>query len=187
VRSLTLVNSVGGAPGRRGGMSDTSWLRWALGAVAELDATGALRAAPLVLRDFVPNALHRPATMTLSGRLALRASLADQAAALVARGTPVLFIWADSDRLVAPGALRDVVTLLPAEVITGRHGWLLTDPAEFATLMHNALVVHAMLERKQRGQSLVLPHGTSLADLIPPERRAATRLPEQRGSERMPR
>ncbi len=179
VRSLTLVNSVGGAPGRRTGMTDTSWLRWAAGTVGELDATGFLRAAPSMLRDYVPNALRRPITMLLSGRLALTASLAAQAEALVARGTPVLFIWADSDRVVAPGALADVVTALPAEIIEGRHGWLLTEPEDFATLMRNALVVHAMLERTRRGQAVVLPKGASLSDLIPPERRAAARLPEQ--------
>jgi hypothetical protein len=99
--------------------------------------------------------------------------------ALVAQGLPVLFIWADRDRVVAPGALAEVVTALPAEVIGGRHGWLLTEPEEFATLLRNALVVHSMLERKQRGQALVLPKGASLADLIPPERRAATRRQER--------
>jgi pimeloyl-ACP methyl ester carboxylesterase len=179
VRSLTLINSVGGAPGRRSGMTDTSWLRWAAGTASELSATGLLRAAPSMLRDYVPNALRRPATMALSARLALTASLADQAAALVARGMPVLFIWADSDRVVAPGALAEVVTALPAEVIEGRHGWLLTEPEDFATLLRNALVVHAMLERKRRGQAVVLPKGASLADLIPEERRTAARQ-EQR-------
>jgi pimeloyl-ACP methyl ester carboxylesterase len=177
VRSLTLVNSVGGAPGRRTGMTDTSWLRWAVGTVAELDASGFVRAAPSMLRDYLPNALRRPFTMTLTARLALTASMADQAHALVARGTPVLFIWADSDRVVAPGALADIVTALPAEVIEGRHGWLLTDPEAFSTLMRNALVVHAMLERSRRGQAFVLPKGTSLADLIPAERRGAARVP----------
>jgi len=93
-------------------------------------------------------------------------------------GVPVLFIWADRDRVVAPGALADVVTSLPAEVIGGRHGWLLTEPEEFATLLRNALVVHTMLERKRRGQAVVLPRGASLADLIPPERRSASRRPE---------
>ena len=179
VRSLTLVNSVGGAPGRRTGMTDASWLRWAFGTVAELDATGFLRAAPALLRDYVPNVLRRPLTMALTARLALIASLAEQAEALVVRGTPVLFIWGDSDRIVAPGALANVVTSLPAEVIQGRHGWLLTEPEEFATLMRNALVVHAMLERTYRGQALVLPKGASLGDLIPHERRLAARTPDQ--------
>jgi pimeloyl-ACP methyl ester carboxylesterase len=177
VRSLTLVNSVGGAPGRRTGMTDTSWLRWAAGTIGELNASGLIRAAPSLLRDFLPTVVRRPATMALTGRLALTASLADQVHGLVARGMPVLFIWSDSDRIVAPGALAEVVTSLPAEVIEGRHGWLLTEPDDFATLMRNALVVHAMLERKRRGQGFVLPVGTSLADLIPAERRSATRLP----------
>jgi pimeloyl-ACP methyl ester carboxylesterase len=178
VRSLTLVNTVGGAPDRRSGLLDTSWLSWGLGTIGELDARGLLRAAPTIARDYLPNVLRRPLTMALTGRLALTASLAGQARALVDRGLPVLFIWADSDRVVAPGALGEVITHLPPEVVQGRHGWLLTDPEAFSTLLRNALVVHSMLERKQRGQSLVLPRGTSLEDLIPPERRSATRLSE---------
>jgi pimeloyl-ACP methyl ester carboxylesterase len=179
VRSLTLVNTVGGAPGRRFGLSDGSWLRWAAGTVAELSTTGLLRAAPALLRDYLPNAVRRPATMALSAHVALSASLVAEVEALVALGTPVLFIWADSDRIVAPGALADIVTSLPSEVIAGRHGWLLTEPEDFATLLRNALVVHAMLERKRRGQAVVLPKGASLSDLIPAERRSATRLPDQ--------
>ncbi|MEO6205776.1 MAG: hypothetical protein ABIO67_10385, partial [Mycobacteriales bacterium] len=74
-----------------------------------------------------------------------------------------------------PGALGQVMTDLPAEIVEGHHGWLLTDPEAFSSLLRNALVVHAMLERKQRGQSMVLPRGTSLADLIPFERRRSSR------------
>jgi pimeloyl-ACP methyl ester carboxylesterase len=179
VRSLTLVNTVGGAPGRRFGLVNTSWLRWAAGTLGELNGTGLVQAAPSLLRDYLPNVLRRPAAMALSARVALTASLSTDVEALVAQGTPVLFIWADSDRVVAPGALADIVTSLPAEIIEGRHGWLLTEPEEFATLLRNALVVHTMLERKQRGQAIVLPKGRSLADLIPPERRSAARRPAQ--------
>ena len=176
VRSLTLVNSVGGAPGRRSGIVDASWLSWALGTAGELSPRTLWRGVPSMARDFVPNALRKPVTLALTARLALTASLADQARALVASGLPVLFIWGDDDRIIAPGALAEVAGSLPAEVVHGRHGWLLTEPEEFATLMRNALVVHAMLERKQRGQAMVLPAGTSLADLIPHERRKATRV-----------
>ena len=130
-----------------------------------------------VWHGYLPQVLRRPVTCALSARLALSASLAEQARALVARGLPVLFVWCDSDRVVAPGELADVVTALPAEVVEGHHGWLITDPEDFATLLRNALVVHAMLERKRRGQSVVRPRGSSLADLIPTERRTSTRLP----------
>jgi pimeloyl-ACP methyl ester carboxylesterase len=180
VRSLTLVNSVGGAPGRRAGLVDASWLRWAAGAVTELSPRAVARAAPSMLREFVPNLLRKPITLALTARLALSASLATQAESLVASGLPVLFVWGDADRLIAPGELGAVAGSLPAEVVRGRHGWLMTEPEEFATLMRNALTVHAMLERRRRGQALVLPVGASLADLFPEERRAATRLPRQR-------
>ena len=180
VRSLTLINSVGGAPGRRQGLVDASWLRWAVGALTELHPGEVVRGAPAVLRDLVPNLLRRPVTAALSAHLALTVSLAEEAEELVASGVPVLFVWGDADRLVLPGDLAQAAGQLPAEVVRGRHGWLLTEPEEFATLLRNALVVHAMLERKKRGQALVLPRGYSLADLIPPERRSATRVPEQR-------
>ncbi len=176
VRSLTLVNSVGGAPSRRTGLADASWWRWAAGAVTELSPRHVARAAPAMLRDFLPNAVRKPVTMALTARLALSASLAGQAQALVARGMPVLFVWGDADRLIAPGELGAVAGSLPAEVVRGRHGWLLTEPEEFAALLRNALVVHAMLERRRRGQAVVLPEGQSLADLIPRERRGTTRL-----------
>ena len=180
VRSLTLVNSIGGAPGRRNGLVDASWLRWAAGAATELSPREVARAAPSMMRAFLGNAARKPITLALTARLALTASLSQQAAALVAAGLPVLFIWGDKDRLVAPGELGAVAGSLPNEVVQGRHGWLLTEPEEFATLLRNALVVHAMLERRQRGQAIVLPHGTSLADLIPVERRSASRVPERR-------
>lgn len=187
VRSLTLVNSVGGAPGRRGLMSRHSWLVWALGALTELHPAELGRLAPLIARDLVPNLARRPVTLTLSALLALRASLAEEAAALVRDGMPVLFLWGDRDRLVTPGALRDVASHLPPEVVSGGHGWLLSSPEEFADLLRNALTVHAMLERRRRGQAVVLPPGATLADLFPPERRERSRLPgagaHERGSD----
>jgi pimeloyl-ACP methyl ester carboxylesterase len=175
VRSLTLVNTVGGAPGRRTGMADSSWLRWMLGALTELLPRALAGSLPSLVRSVVPNLARRPVTLSLTAYLALTVDLVDQARALVASGMPVLFVWGDQDRLVLPGALRSVEGALPAEVVHGRHGWLLTEPEEFATILRDALVVHAMLERKRRGQSMRFPAGMSLAELIPPERRTHAR------------
>jgi len=184
VRSLTLVNSVGGAPGQGRALTDTSWLRWAVRAAGELSPRDVARSAPGMLRDFLPNLARKPLTLALTARLALTASLADQAESLVATGLPVLLVWGDDDRLIAQGTLSRVVGSLPNEVVHGRHGWLLTQPEEFAALLRNALVVHAMLERRQRGQALVLPAGQSLADFIPAERRSASRVPGSRAAAR---
>jgi pimeloyl-ACP methyl ester carboxylesterase len=180
VRSLTLINSVGGAPGHRARLVDASWLRWMLGCLSELSPRDIARSTPAMIRDFVPNALRKPLTLALTARLALTVDLADAAADLVTAGVPVLFFWGDEDKLILPGALGSVAGALPNEVVQGRHGWLLSRPEEFASLVRDALVVHAMLERKRRGQALVLPKGSTLADLIPPERRTTARTPRFR-------
>jgi hypothetical protein len=62
---------------------------------------------------------------------------------------------------------------MPPEVVAGRHGWLLTEPDSFATLLRDALVVHAMLERSRRGQRVAVPERDR--DLFPPERRRSAR------------
>lgn len=171
VRSLTLLNSVGGAPGSRQGLVDASWLRWMIGTAKELSPKDIARSAPGMLRELVPNLIRKPITCALTARLALTVDLSAEAQRLVANGVPVLFFWGDDDSLILPGALSDIAGALPNEVVNGRHGWLLAKPEEFASLVRDALVVHAMLERKKRGQALVLPKGSTLADLIPPERR----------------
>ena len=175
VRSLTLVNTVGGAPGRRTGMADSSWLRWMAGALSELHPRAVAGSLPSLTRSLVPNLLRRPLTLALTARLALTVDLVEQARALVSTGMPVLFVWGDQDRLILPGALASIEGALPAEIVHGRHGWLLTEPEEFATILRDALVVHSMLERSKRGQSLRLPAGVALADFIPPERRTFAR------------
>lgn len=179
VRSLTLVNSVGGAPGTRSGLVDASWLRWALGTLSELSPRDVARSAPGMLRALVPNLVRKPVTMALTARLALTADLSEQAAALIDSGMSVLFVWGDQDKLILPGPLKQIAGNLPSEVVHGRHGWLLSEPEEFAALLRNTLVVHAMLERTKRGQALVLPKGSTLADLLPPERRSAHRVPQR--------
>jgi len=176
VRSLTLINSVGGAPGRRTGLVDASWMRWMLGTLSELSPRDLVRSTPGMLRAFIPNLVRKPLTLALTARLALTVNLAEQAGALVGAGVPVLFIWGDRDRLMLPGALGEIQSSLPHEVVRGKHGWLLSQPEECAALLRNALVVHAMLERKHRGQSLVLPEGVSLAELLPVERRSGARM-----------
>lgn len=175
VRALTLVSSVGGAPGRRSGLVDASWARWAAGFLGELGPREVARSAPSVLKAFLPNLLRNPVTLALTARVALNASLADQAAALVARGLPVLFFWGDDDRLIVPGAFGGVSAELPAQMVHGRHGWLLSHPEDFAAVLGDALVVLSLLERRSPAapghdrrppRALVLPAGLSLADLL---------------------
>jgi pimeloyl-ACP methyl ester carboxylesterase len=174
VRSLTLVNSVGGAPGPRIGMTAKPWWRWAVGALSEAHPRDlSPRLVGEVLRDVVPTLARRPLTSVLSAYAALSADLADDARRLVDDGLPVLFVWGDRDRLITPGAFAQIANEMTPEVVAGRHGWLLTAPDEFSTLLHNALVVHAMLERSRRGQRV---RASSFdPSMFPPERRGRAR------------
>lgn len=190
VRSLTVVNPVGGAPDRRG-LRRASWLFWALGAMAELDprewlptpTTGRLLSR--VSRDLVPNLLRHPFQLASAGIVALTADLADEVAEVVDSGLPALFVWGDRDRLIAPGRLAAVTGQLGPEVVRGRHGWMINHPDEFAETLRSALVVHAMLERSRRGRggggtaagraALRFGPGQSLSDLFPEERRRRAR------------
>ena len=192
VRSLTLLNTVGGSPGpdaespaprRFAALTSRPWWQWALAVAVEVDPrnirqlrpTGIRRLLVGLTRDFVPNAVRRPGPMVRSARLALGANLVQHAQGLVDGGLPVLFIWSDRDRLVTPGALASIAASLPPETVRGRHAWLLTSPDDFAELLRNALVVHAMLERRRRGQVTTPPDGQPLARFIPHERRRRAR------------
>jgi pimeloyl-ACP methyl ester carboxylesterase len=184
VRSVTVVNPVGGAPDRRG-LRRASWLLWAIGAMGELDprewlpsrSTGRLLGT--VLRDLVPNLSRHPFQLASAGLVAVTADLADEVAELVDSGLPVLFVWGDRDRLIAPGRLAKVTGPLGPEVVRGRHGWMINHPEEFAATLRDALVLHALLERSQRAGSTRAAFrtkpGQTLADMFPKERRRRAR------------
>ena len=183
-RSLTLVDPVGGSPSKFGRRSTSQvmthrpWWHWAVGAAREADPRLLPGLLPGVLRDFVPSAVRQPVSMLLSGVAALTADLAGEAQALVDSGLPVIFVWGDRDRLMLPGAFSAIVQEIPASIVHGRHGWLLSDPEQFGSVLHDSLLVHAMLEQERRGRSLVPDEDTTLAKVIPHERRRRARTPE---------
>ncbi len=175
VRSLTLVNSVGGAdPGAA--WWPRSWCRWGWGALTELDPRNWLTSTVTsrVLADLLSAVVLRPLHTTSCGLVALTASLADQAQAVVDAGVPVVFVWGAGDHLITPGRFAQVSLPLAPDVVLGNHGWMLTQPDEFAAGVRDGLVVHALLERARRGQPPP-PPGTPLPVAYPPERRYRAR------------
>lgn len=181
VRSLTLVDPVGGAPskfGRRSGdeaMTHRAWWHWAAGAVREADPRLLPRLVPGLLRDFVPSAVRRPLSMLMSGVTALTADLAPEVRELIDAGLAVIFVWGDQDKLVLPGAFAGIKSELPASIVRGRHGWLLSDPEQFGSVLHDALLVHGMLESERRGSPIVVAADTALSAVLPHERRGRAR------------
>lgn len=191
VRSLTLVNTVGGRPSHSGRLvgGPFSFARWLVGAASELDPREWLapHVAPPVLRDLIGNVVRRPVRALTSAAVGMTSSLGDTAKDLVDSGLPVLFVWGDRDRLTTPGELAGVVSELGPEIVAGRHGWMLTEPAEFAGVIRDALVVHAMLERRRRQLPSASTEATqaahegqeaSIARLFPDERQRIEPSPE---------
>lgn len=156
VRSLTLVNAVGGAvwkPGRRGRarqLADRPLWSWALGA-GEFGRREYRTVLPVVARDFIGNALFNLPALRRAGALARTADLRDELEGLAARGLPVTILWGDQDRIVPEAAFLATceATGTTGGDLAGRdHSWLLADPEGFGELMTTSLTVHAELARR---------------------------------------
>ncbi len=188
IRSVTAVNPVGGAPDTTG-LRRAGWLGWSLATTASRlprfpRAVDAQQVARLAL-DLLPNLTRNPLRAALSGAVALTAQLADEARQLADSGMPTLYVWGDRDRLVLPGRLHGLAAPQSTATIAGGHGWVITHPKEFAARLHEALAMHAALEREVRGEpvsaataaiSAAITDPTSpLAELFPLERRRRAR------------
>ncbi len=163
VRSLTLVNSVGGAvwkPGE-GELEDTPltdrpiW-DWAQHLPREFTNRAYRKVFPVVARDFLSNALFNLPALRRAAHLARTADLREELTELAQRGLPVTILWGDQDSVVPEAAFAATCEALGAEgdLLAGaHHSWLLADPEGFGELMTNSMTVHAMLERRaQRKQ-----------------------------------
>lgn len=153
VRSMVLVNSVGGSVWKRGESSDRHMHErplwdWGLRFPREWTGRGYRRVLPVVARDLVANALMNPQALRHAARLARTADLRDELAQLAERGLPVSILWGDQDRIIPEASFLATCEAAgaPGDIIADAgHSWLLADPEGFGELMTNSLTVHAML------------------------------------------
>lgn len=179
VRSLTLVNSVGGAvwQGADGDAADAAetssdptmladrplW-HWGVHFPSELRTRRLAPALPVIARDFVQNALRNPRALARAAGLARRADLREELADLAARGLPISVLWGDQDKVIPKSAFLALCEAAGAEghvIEDGSHSWLLADPDGFAECVTNSLVIHALLTR---GQTYGSPVASVLAE-----------------------
>ena len=158
VRSLTLVNSVGGSvwrTGRRGeqSLADRPLWDWGLRLPGEFGKRHYRKVLPVVLRDVVGNALTNPGAVWRAADLARTADLREELATLAERGLPVSILWGSEDNVVPEATFLAMCEALgaPGDIIEDAgHSWLLADPEGFGELVTNSLAAQRTLAERTR-------------------------------------
>ena len=166
VRSLVLVNSIGGSAWRSGRTLRSAAERplwdWGLHFPGDVwPMRQATRVLPVVFEDLLPNLLRNPRAIVKVANLARRADLRPELERLRDRGIPITILWATRDGIIPRESFEALCVASGVEgtVIDGSHSWLLADPQQFGEVITNDVRVAQAardLERsldhtKQRG------------------------------------
>jgi pimeloyl-ACP methyl ester carboxylesterase len=145
VRSLVLVNSIGGGLWRAGDgrtMADRPWWDWSLQLPFDVLRPPRLRVVPILLRDYARNVIRNPRGMARAGQIARAADLTSELEELRRRRLPIVVLWGEADRIIPQDSLDALLDALgnPEPVkVAGAHSWMLADPDDFGELMTNVL------------------------------------------------
>jgi pimeloyl-ACP methyl ester carboxylesterase len=159
VRSLVLVNSVGGSAWTAGrtvrSMAERPLWDWGLHFPGDVTPLRQLtRVLPVVLKDAMGNVVRDPTMMWRVAQLARGANLTAELEDLKRRRLPVVVLWGDQDKVI-PRASFDALCLAlgsDGQVVSGNHSWLLADPDAFGEVMTNAVEVAQLARRLDAGQ-----------------------------------
>lgn len=156
VRSLVLVNSVGGSSWRTDGptgalrsLAERPIWDWGLHFPGDIwPLPQASRVLPVILGEAVPNMIRNPRGVWRVGQLARRVDLRPQLEALKAAELPVVVLWGTRDGVIPRAAFDDLCAAIGSdgEVVDGSHSWLLADPDAFGEVITNHVQV-ALLAR----------------------------------------
>lgn len=101
---------------------------------------------PRALADLLPAACCHPAAVVSSALACWRADLLPDVAEVSRRDIPTVFLFADRDTVVTPGAIpRSPFPHVRCETVAGHHSWILTEPTRFVTTMVANLAGHPHL------------------------------------------
>lgn len=163
VRSLVLVNSIGGSTWRSGSvvrsMAQRPLWDWGLHFPRDLlPFPQVTKVLPVILEDAVPNLLRNPLNLWKVGNLARTADLTAELEELKRRQLPVVVLWGEGDRIIPKASFDALCAAIGSqgEVVTGNHSWLLADPDAFGEVMTNVVGVAQLarsLENEERASS----------------------------------
>lgn len=146
VRSLVLVNSIGGSSWRQGNtmrsIAERPLWDWGLHFPADIfPLRQATRVLPVVAEDLFPNLLRNPRAIVRVAGLARRADLRSELEALRDSGLSISVIWGTRDGVIPRESFEAmcVASGVQGTVVDGSHSWLLADPKGFGEVITNDL------------------------------------------------
>ena len=144
VRSLVLVNSIGGSSWRSGNVlrsiAERPLWDWGLHFPSDVwPLRQATRVLPVIAEDLLPNLLRSPRAMVKVANLARRADLRVELEALRDRGLSITIIWGTRDGVIPRESFEALCVASGVEgtVVEGSHSWLLADPDQFGEIITN--------------------------------------------------
>ena len=158
VRSLVLVNSIGGSAWSRSGstirsMAERPLWDWGIHFPSDvLPIPQVTKVLPVILEDAVRNVVRNPRGLWRVANLARRADLTEELEGLKRRQLPVAVVWGEKDRIIPRESCAALCAALGAEgeVVAGNHSWLLADPDSFGEVMTNAVEVARVARSMER-------------------------------------
>jgi pimeloyl-ACP methyl ester carboxylesterase len=178
VRSLVLVNSIGGSAWKQGrtlkAIAERPLWDWGLHFPADIwPLPQATKVLPVILEDAVPNLLRNPRAFLKVGGLARRVDLRAELETLKQRGLPTTVLWGTRDGVIPRESFEALCAAIGTEgkVVDGSHSWLLANPDEFGEVITNDLRV-AHLAREHERLEGKEPVALELRSFTEPERSA---------------
>ena len=148
VRSLVLVNSVGGSSWRKGqvvrSIAERPLWDWGLHFPSDVwPFRQATRVLPVLIEDFVPNLFRNPRAIARVANLARRADLRTELEDLRKRSLPITILWGSRDGIIPRESFEALCVAAGVEgtVVDGSHSWLLADPQQFGEVITNNVSV----------------------------------------------
>ena len=152
VRSLVLVNSVGGSSWKKGqtlrSITERPLWDWGLHFPGDVwPVRQASRVLPVVVEDLVPNLVRNPRAIVRVANLARRADLRRPLEELRDSGLPITILWGTRDGIIPRESFEALCVAAGVEgtVVEGSHSWLLADPDAFGEVITNNLEVARLL------------------------------------------
>ena len=144
VRSLVLVNSIGGSSWRSGGdvrsITERPMWDWGLHFPGDVwPIRQATRVLPVISEDLLPNLFRHPRALVKVGNLARRADVRTELEALRDSGLSISIIWGTRDGIIPRESFEALCVASGVEgtVVEGSHSWLLADPQQFGEVITN--------------------------------------------------